>query len=97
MIVKLKLFYRNRKSLREDLIQDIMLLCIETHKATGMDIDEFLKLASENILPLCRRTSNCTLSLWVVWLSTAQVILTLTQKFFSCLSRYIVISYRFSE
>lgn len=63
-----------RKTIQQDLIQDIMLLCIETHKVTGMDIEDFLKIASENILPLCRRITNCALAMWVVWLSTAQVL-----------------------
>lgn len=66
-------FVAPRKTLEYDLIQDMLTLCLQTHQSTGMEVEEFVKLGSEHIVPICRRTSNSTLTLWIVWLSNAQV------------------------
>ncbi|CAL8097241.1 unnamed protein product [Orchesella dallaii] len=63
----------NGKTIKYEIIQDILVLCIQTRASTGMDVDEFIKVTSENIIPLCRRISNCTLALWTIWLASAQM------------------------
>ncbi|ODM98580.1 hypothetical protein Ocin01_08098 [Orchesella cincta] len=63
----------NAKTIKYEIIQDILVFCIETRASTGMEVDEFIKLTADNIIPLCRRITNCNLALWTIWLASAQM------------------------